>query len=68
MFSEEFVCAPVLRVKLLHEWLCILRQTRCEDHQLVVLMHAFEELRNVRSDEHINHADLGLNFNWQNDV
>ena len=68
MFSEEQVRAHLLRVQVAHQRLRILRQTRCEDNELVDFVHALEELGDERSHEHINCADLSIDLHREHDV
>ena len=68
MLPEEQVGAHLLRVQVAHQRFRILRQTRCEDNELVDLVHAFEELCDKRPHKYVDCADLPIDLNWQHDV
>ena len=68
MLTEEKVRAHLHRVEVLHQWLCILGQTRCEDDELIDLVHLFEELGDKRTNKNIDGADLTVDLHWEHDV
>jgi len=68
VLSEQEVRAHLLRVKVLHQGLCVLRETRSEDDELVYFVHALEELGNERPHKNVDRADLTIDFDGKHDI
>ena len=68
VLSEQQVRAHLARIEVLHQWLRILGQARSEDHQLVDLVHLFEELCDEGTHKHVDGAYLIVDLDWEHDV
>jgi len=68
MLTEEQVRAHLVGIQVLHQWLGILRETCCENYQLVDLVHILKELSDKGSNKNIDSADLTINFNGEHNV
>ena len=63
MLTEEQVRTHLVGIQVLHQRLGILRQTCCENYQLVDFVHILKELSDKGANQNINGADLTINLN-----
>jgi hypothetical protein len=68
VLSEQEVRAHLLRVKVLHQGLCVFRETRSEDYELVYFVHSFKELGDERPHKNVDCADLTIDLDWKHDI
>ena len=51
MLSVESVLDVIADIDLVNDLICILLQSSCENHYLIVLRHSFNKLDTARSDQ-----------------
>ena len=68
VLSEKQVGTHLLRVKVFHQRLSILRQTRSKDYKLVYFVHLFEELGDKGPHKNVDWLDFTIDFYRQNDI
>lgn len=68
MLSEQTSRAESISVHLVHEWVGVLGQTRCEDDHLIVLGHDPQEIVDTWALLHKDLAGVAVDVDWYDKV
>ena len=68
VLTEETSCAEAVGVHLVHEWVGVLGETRCEDDHLVVLGHGPEEIVDAWPLLHKDLAGVAIDVDRNNKI